>query len=220
MLNLLFPKICNGCSQILQHTENVICTQCRHELPLACFHQNDDPTMKHIFYGKTPVQEATALIRFQKKGMTQQILHNLKYRGQQDIGKLFGAWLGAELAETRHYKNIDMVIPVPIHKQKLRKRGYNQVSSFGKEIASALGVPFREDLLLKVNKTDSQVFRKRIMRFRAEQVFEIVSSEEIENKHILIVDDIVTTGATLEQCAQSMLNKTDVRLSFATMAIA
>ena len=113
-----------------------------------------------------------------------------------------------------------MVIPVPLHKQKLKKRGYNQVSGFGREIAAALNVPFREDLLLKVSKTHSQVFKKRFTRFAVDEIFTVHTPNVLANKHILLVDDIVTTGATLENCAQQLLKSDNVTLSVATIAIA
>lgn len=220
MLNLLFPKVCNGCSGLLESHEHVLCTRCRHDLPLACFHKTGNDRMKLIFYGRIPIQQATALLNFQKKGITQQLMHNLKYRGQKDIGTFLGAWLGSELAEHPEFKGIDMVIPVPLHRSKMRKRGYNQVSSFGKEIADALNVPFREDILLKISKTNSQVFKGRLTRLLSEKIFHLQMEKEVENKHVLLVDDIVTTGATLEQCGRQLLKASNSRLSLATMAVA
>jgi ComF family protein len=220
MLNLLFPKVCNGCSEILAASETVLCASCRHALPLACFHKTGNEHMKHIFYGRIPVQNATALFKFQKKGITQQLLHNLKYRGQQDISYFLGAWMGAELAAHPDYRAVDLVIPVPLHRNKLRERGYNQVAGFGKEIALALNVPYRDDLLLKISKTRSQVFKARFTRFQGEKIFQLHDEIELKDKHILLVDDIVTTGATLENCGQQLLNSANTRLSLATMAVA
>jgi len=220
MLNLLFPKVCGGCRSPLLKTETIICTQCRHSLPIACHHRTSNNAMKNVFYGRFPLEQATALLQFQKRGITQQLLHNLKYRGQYKISNFFGKWLGTELSENENYRSIDMVIPVPLHKQKMKKRGYNQVSGFGQEIAMALKVPFREDVLIKVSKTHSQVFKKRLTRFVAEEIFTITKPEVISNKHILLVDDIVTTGATLENCAQQLLKSPQVKLSVATIAIA
>lgn len=187
---------------------------------MASYHRTSNDAMKDIFYGRFEVQNATALLKFQKKGITQELLHNLKYRGQEKISYFFGKWLGAELSSKESYAGVDMVIPVPLHKQKLKKRGYNQVSGFGSEIAAALNVPFREDLLLKVSKTHSQVFKKRFTRFAVEEIFTVHSPEVLANKHILLVDDIVTTGATLENCAQQLLKSDNVILSVATIAIA
>ncbi|MCB0457360.1 MAG: ComF family protein [Flavobacteriaceae bacterium] len=220
MLNLLFPKICNGCKSKLLKGEHILCANCRHELPLACFHRTNDTSMKNIFYGRVPVENATALVLFQKKGITQEMLHNLKYRNQKEISNFFGKWLGGELAQHPNYQTIDMVIPVPLHKKRLKKRGYNQVSGFGKEISNCLEIPFIEDLLVKVSQTDSQVFKKRLLRFESEEVFKVIHPEILANKHVLLVDDIVTTGATIEKCAQQILKDTNAKLSVATMAIA
>ena len=131
-----------------------------------------------------------------------------------------GSWLGTELSEIETYQNVDMVIPVPLHKQKLKKRGYNQVAGFGKEIAKALDVPYRDDVLVKISKTGSQVFKQRFTRFNSEEIFSIQNSEVIKGKHILLVDDIITTGATLENCALQLLKNTPVKISLATIAIA
>ncbi|MCT8339626.1 ComF family protein [Flavobacteriaceae bacterium TK19130] len=220
MLNILFPKICIGCSELLVGREETLCASCRNALPLSCHHRRDDEAFKRIFYGRIPLQNATALLQFQKKGLTQLLLHKLKYKNQEKLSAFFGAWLGAELSEIPSYQNIDMVIPVPLHKKRLRKRGYNQVAGFGKEIAKALHTSYRDDILVKKRKNNSQVFKKRSMRFQATPVFSVVTTSELENKHILLVDDIVTTGATLENCAQQLLASPTTQLSVATMAIA
>ena len=174
--------------------------------------------LKNKFYGRFLVQNATALINFQKRGITQELLHNLKYRGKKEISSFFGKWLGAELAEIPTYREIDLVIPVPLHKQKLKKRGYNQVEGFGKEIAAALNIPYKDDILIKVSKTGSQVFKTRMLRFEAEEVFTVQNLDQINNKHVLLVDDIITTGATLEKCALQLLKAENVKISIATIA--
>ncbi len=218
MLNLLFPKICCGCKSPLLKGQEVLCAECIHSLPLASFHKSGNEMLKKKFYGRFLVQNATALLTFQKRGITQELMHSLKYRGQKQISTFFGKWLGAELAEIESYKEIDLIIPVPLHKQKLKKRGYNQVEGFGKEIAKALKIPYRDDILLKISKTGSQVFKTRILRFEAEEVFIAQNLEAINNKHILLVDDIITTGATLEKCAIQLLKAENVSISIATIA--
>lgn len=220
MLNLLFPRICYGCNNILLKSENTVCVECIHALPIASFHNNSNETLKNWFYGRFLVQNATAIFYFQKRGLTQQLLHNLKYKGKKEISNFFGKWLGAELAENIQYQKIEMVIPVPLHKQKLRKRGYNQVEGFGKEIALALNIPYRDDILIKISKSGSQVFKTRILRFEAEEEFSIQNIKDIKNKHILLVDDIITTGATLEKCALQLLKGENVSISIATIAVA
>ncbi len=224
MLNLLFPKVCGGCADILRSNENVLCIECRHGLPLACFHRNDADTMRKMFFGKVKIEDATALLKFQKRGVTQELMHNLKYRGQQEIGTTFGAWLGQELLESKSFKTIDLVIPVPLHPLRQRKRGYNQVTKFGSEIAKALKVPFYEDGLTKLTKTKSQVFKKRLNRFSSgngtTDMYKITNKLRLESKHILLVDDIITTGATLENCATTLHLANNVKISLATIAIA
>lgn len=220
MLNLLFPKVCVGCKQPLLKDEEVICVECIHSLPIAALHKTENNLLRDKFYGRFLVENATALIYFQKRGLTQELLHNLKYRKKEEVSYFFGKWLGAELAELPSYTKVEMVIPVPLHKQKLKKRGYNQVEGFGKEIAKALNIPYCDDVLVKISKSSSQVFKTRILRFEAEEEFSIQNLDTITNKHILLVDDIVTTGATLEKCALQLLKGQNVRISIATIAIA
>lgn len=218
MLNLLFPRVCAGCEDILSDGEKIICVNCIHRIPLANFHNLENDVLKNKFYGRFPVINATSLIQFQKRGLTQDLLHSLKYRGRKELSSFFGKWLGAELAENHKYREIDMVIPVPLHKQRLKKRGYNQVEGFGKELAKALEVPYRDDILVKISKTGSQVFKTRILRFETEAVFFNQKTDEIKGLHILLVDDIITTGATLENCALQLLKSENVKISIATIA--
>ena len=219
LLDLLFPKICNGCGGVLSAQEQVICTTCRHQVPLARFHKTGANTLKNIFYGRVAIREATALLKFQKRGITQSLLHNLKYKKQEEISAFLGHWIGAELSEIAAYKSIEAVIGVPLHKEKQKVRGYNQGTGFGKAIAQALGVVYLEDVLVKVSKTDSQVFKTRGNRIQDNQEFTLINKAEIANKHILLVDDIVTTGATLENCAMLLQQAENVKISIATMAI-
>jgi ComF family protein len=220
LLNLFFPKVCLSCTGHLSDNELHVCTDCRHQLPVTNFHFKEDDRVKKVFFGRVKVENATALLHFSKKGMVQQLMHNLKYRGHEDVGLFLGEWLGAELAQIEAYKTVDMVIPVPLHKAKQRKRGYNQVSKFGKAIATALATAYREDLLLKVSNTQTQVFKNRLTRWSdANAVFDIINPEELNNKHILLVDDIITTGATIEKCAEVLNKAKNIKLSVGTMAI-
>ena len=160
-------------------------------------------------------------MRFEKKGITQQLIHNLKYKGHEDVGLFLGKWLGAELKTVNEYKSINMVIPVPLHKKKLKKRGYNQVAKFAQEIAKQLEVEYVDDVLIKITNVSSQVTKNRFNRWvNNEELFTIQNKEKINNKHVLLVDDIITTGATMEACI-AVLNKVDnVKISVASMAIA
>lgn len=219
-LDLLYPQVCSSCEGLLLRHEKVLCTGCIHELPIADFHLQQDNPVEKIFYGRIPVENAVSLLLFEKRGMVQKLIHNLKYRGHEEIGEFLGAWLGSELSELESFKEITAVLPVPLHKSKLKKRGYNQVTKFGMQIAEALKVPFYDDLLLKVTTSKTQTLKKRIARWgKMEETFLLHNSGRIENGHVLLVDDLVTTGATLEACAHKLLETKGLKLSFATMAV-
>lgn len=220
LLNLFFPKVCESCNGILGDNEQVVCTSCRHHLPVTNFHFENSETVKKTVYGRVKLENATALFHFSKKGMVQQLLHNLKYRGHEQIGSFLGQWLGQELSTIDAYSAIDVVIPVPLHRSKLRKRGYNQVAKFGKEIAKALNAAYNESVLIKTKSTKTQVFKKRLLRWNDKALFDISENQSLKGKHILLVDDIITTGATVEACASVLLKIDNITLSIATMAIA
>jgi len=221
LINLFFPKVCSACKLLLNDNEKYICTTCRHNLPVTNYHKTNDDFVKKVFYGRAKLEQATALLRFEKKGIVQQLLHDLKYREQQQIGTFLGKWLGIELKETNNYNAIDMVIPVPLHKTKLRSRGYNQVEKFGKEIALALNTEYQDKILQKITNTSSQVNKKRFARWQNNtELFAVTNTQKLNNKHILLVDDIITTGATLEACIAELNKANNIKISIATMAIA
>ena len=173
-----------------------------------------------MLYGRVKLEEATALLHFSKKGIVQQLMHNLKYRNQEVIGRFLGEWLGEALKNSEAYTSIDVVVPVPLHKSKQRQRGYNQVDKFGRALAQALDADFNSDTLIKVSATKTQVFKDRLKRSsNIEENFTVSNLQVLKNKHILLVDDIITTGATIESCANSLFKIEGLRLSVATMAI-
>ncbi|WP_233702678.1 ComF family protein [Hyunsoonleella flava] len=221
VINLLFPKVCYACSNYLSDNEATICINCRHDLPVTEFHFNDDDTVKKVLRGRAKIEHATALFRFEKKGPVQQLIHGLKYRGYEPIGELLGDWLGGELSEVEAYQTIDMVIPVPMHPKKLKKRGYNQVAKFGQQIAKALHAEYVDDVLVKISNTKSQTTKGRLARWNnSNEIFAVKNIIKIENKHVLLVDDIITTGATLEACSSALSQAKVIKISIATMAIA
>ena len=220
VVNLFFPKVCYTCNNELLDFENYVCTKCRHDLPITNFHFDNNNAVEKVFYGRVKVENATSLLRFEKKGIVQQLLHNLKYKGYEDIGVFLGEWLGNELKTIETFNDIDVVIPVPLHKNKLKKRGYNQVDKFAQEIAKALAVGYNDKALIKITSTKSQVTKKRLARWQiTTELFAIEHPDQIENKHILLVDDIITTGATLEACINVLKTAKNVKISIATMAI-
>ena len=221
LINIFFPKVCYGCDNMMTDNEKYVCTKCRHELPVTNFHFDNKEAVKKVLYGRVQLENATSLLRFEKKGIVQELLHKLKYKGYQEIGKFFGDWLGSELRLSNNYRDVDMVIAVPLDRRKLRKRGYNQVHYFSKAIAESLGVPVLDNVLLKTGTTQTQVFKKRSLRWNTnKEVFKVTDYKFISGKHILLCDDIITTGATIEACANQLIKAPDVKISIATMAIA
>ena len=221
LISLFYPRVCQICESSLVKSEAVICLNCIHQLPVTNFLQHNDNPVKKVFYGRVDVENATSLLHFKKKSAVQKLIHQLKYKGQQEIGTYLGKWMGEELTKSQLFKDIDLVIPVPLHKIKQRKRGYNQVEKFGREIASALEVPYLDDVLLKRSTSSTQTIKARLSRWGdIEETFVLSSPETISGKHILLIDDLITTGATLEACSNVLKQSKNVKISIASMAIA
>tara|TARA_R110002096_G_scaffold164503_3_gene332589 strand:+ start:47293 stop:47970 length:678 start_codon:yes stop_codon:yes gene_type:complete len=221
LVNLFFPKVCYACHNAIGDNEDTICVACRNDLPVTNFHFNDDESVIKVLYGRAKIEHGTALFRFEKKGLVQQLIHGLKYKGYENIGFVLGNWLGGELNEVDAYHTIDIVIPVPLHEKKLKTRGYNQVAKFGQQIAKALDADYKDDVLVKITNTKSQTTKGRFTRWtNSDELFALKNMEAIDNKHILLVDDIITTGATLEACINVLNQVKNIKISIATMAIA
>ncbi|RMB58027.1 ComF family protein [Dokdonia sinensis] len=218
---LLFPDYCTACEIPLRSGEKFLCTSCRHQVPETNLHLYNDATIKKVFYGRLNLQLATSLFYFEKKGPIQKLMHGLKYKGKEHIGQVLGEWLGTSLATLPEYKKIDVVIPVPLHPKKMKKRGYNQVSAFAKALSTHLNAQYNDTVLVKSKNTQTQVFKGRFTRSdEVLNAFSITETQRLAGKHILLVDDIITTGATIEACGIELLKIPKITLSIATMAIA
>ncbi|WP_375239675.1 ComF family protein [Aurantibacter sp.] len=222
LFNLFFPEVCLACIQPLLDNELTICTNCRHHLPVTNFHYNKTINLVHkALYGRAEIVNATSLFYFEKKSIVQQLIHQLKYKNQPEISNFLGNWLGSELSNCKAYEAIDVVIPVPLHYKKLKKRGYNQVEGFGKSIANHLKCNYLENVLVKTINTSSQVKKTRLERWQLkEELFTTQNLDLIKGKHILLVDDIITTGSTLENCITELNKAQNIKISIAVMAIA
>lgn len=217
---LFFPIHCAACDSPLYKNEKLLCTSCRHELPLGNFHNVNAKKIEKVFYGRVKIENATSLFVFHKDGLVQNLLHNLKYRGQEEIGVELGKWLGQELQQSTKYQDVDVVIPVPLHKRRMRERGYNQVEKFGIEIAKTLNAEYINCVLKKISYNKKQSKHERRNRWRnTVETFGTQKESLLINKHILLVDDIVTTGATIESCINVLKSIPGIKISIATMAI-
>ena len=220
LLNLFFPKSCAGCHSFLLSDEIVICTSCRHEIPLTNHHKTINNETFQKFYGKLPVEFASSLFYFHKKGIVQEMIHKLKYKGHEEIGETIGNWYAEDLKLLEHFATIDLIIPVPLHKKKFRERGYNQVTKFGEALSKGLEIPYNDAILVRNVYSKTQT-RKNLLGRTAviENIFDVTFSETHHNKHFLLIDDVITTGSTLEACGRALLKIPGAKISIVSMAM-
>jgi len=219
IFNIFFPEVCLCCKEHLVNNETTICLTCRHDLPLTNFSFEEENLVEKSFYGRIPIENATALFYFTKKGNVQLLIHELKYNKQQQVGNFIGNWLGDEIVESNRFKGLDYIIPVPLHRKKLKSRGYNQVTTFGESLAKKLNVSYNSTFLVKISSTKTQTKKLRLDRWKnVQELFFVQNNSNLENKHILLIDDIITTGATLEACCKAFNNIKGLKISIACMA--
>ena len=219
-VSLLYPDICLACGHSMVKGEEVICIRCMMHLPKTNFHLDPiNPIIKH-FWGKVPVHAATAYYYFHKGEKVQHLIHALKYQGKPEVGHKIGRMLGAELKASELYKDVETIIPVPLHTDKLRKRGYNQSEQLAIGMAEAYKTS-SVNLLHRTKHTETQTRKHRFERYEnVNKVFEVNDPPALYNKHILLVDDVITTGSTLVACAEELLKVSGTKVSIAAMAYA
>ena len=221
IINLFFPKVCSGCSSFLLSNENVICTVCRHEIPLTNHHLNPENDAFKKFYGRIPVMHTSALFYFHKKGIVQELIHNLKYKGHEEIGAILGEWFAEDLKTIDLLQSVDEIIPVPLHRRKLKERGYNQVTAFGKALSSGLNIDYNGSILVRNVYSKTQSKKNLLGRTEGiESTFDVSFTEKDHNKHFLLIDDVITTGSTLEACSRALLKIPGAKISIVCMAMA
>ncbi|HNV95667.1 MAG TPA: ComF family protein [Bacteroidales bacterium] len=218
-LELIYPKNCGACNVPLLKGESVICTQCMAELPFTHYHKMNDNPVAQVFWGRIPIENATSLLYFHKKGRTQHLLHQLKYKGRQDIGIFLGQLLGNQLLNNEAYQNIDAIVPIPLHPKRQKQRGYNQAECIAIGLSRSLNIPIENQLIFRNTETKTQTKKSRTERWEnVAQVFSLNTKNQQNGKHYLLVDDVITTGATIEACAQTLLTIPGTKISVASLA--
>jgi ComF family protein len=220
-ISLLFPELCPACGETLMANEHLICTDCHYNLPLTNFHLQADNIVAQQFWGKIHLESAYALYYFTKGGKVQNLMHHFKYSGMRHIGNLLGSIAGEQLTQNPKFAGIDCIIPVPLHKSRLKQRGYNQSTCFAEGLAAKMNSVVEDNNLVRIRATETQTHKSRFSRFEnMQEVFAVRHPERLVNKHVLLVDDIVTTGSTLEACGIQLLKIPGLKLSIATIAYA
>ena len=221
LVSLFFPNNCAGCSTSLLKNEKTVCLKCQFALPYTRFHNDRNNRVNKLFWGKSDVHSATSLVFFEKDTRIQNLMHELKYNGRTAVGDQLGTWLGQELMETEEFKSVNTIIPVPLHPKKQRIRGYNQSDFIADGIGNAMNVEVDKRSLVRTRFSETQTRKSRFNRWEnVSTIFKVKHPKELENKHILLVDDVVTTGSTLDACAKVLLELPNVKVSVATIACA
>lgn len=217
--SIFYPELCANCDNQLAQNENTVCTFCRHDLPLTNFTNYSENKITKTFYGRVLVEKANSLLFYRKEGITKKLIHELKYKGNEEIGTFFGNWLGEILKQNNQFSDINLIVPVPLHPKKMKQRGYNQVSKFGERLSEHLEKPYLENVLLRTSTSKTQTFKARFERFNNNDTkFQLNNTSKFKGKHILLIDDVITTGATLEACAKELQKMEGVKISILTMA--
>jgi ComF family protein len=219
-IQLLFPHICSGCGSDILSKQSMLCMRCIDSMPETNFELHTGNPVEKKFWGRIHLEQATAQYYFTRESLIQQLMHQFKYKGNRELGAQLGEMMGKSLKSSNRF-TIDALVPLPLFPAKEKRRGYNQATVLCEGMAESLQAPVLKDVIIRSQHTDTQTKKDRIERWQnMEGKFVLVKPEAIMNKNVLLVDDVVTTGATLEACGAELLKAENVKLSIATLCYA
>lgn len=217
LLHLAYPHVCEGCGSNLPSTDDLLCLRCLAALPETRFHLHDNNPIEKIFWGRLQLRYATAQYYFTKESLMQHLMHQLKYRNNRALGHFLGRLMGNALLESKRFYDVDVLIPLPLFPAKEFKRGYNQATILCEGITEVFQKPILKNAIIRTMHTESQTKKGRVERWQnMEGRFQVIDQNAIAGKHVLLVDDVITTGATLEACGSELLESA-AELSIATL---
>lgn len=219
---LIYPRLCEACGQRVENESDLICFDCRLTLPRTDFHLHEDNPVMKVFWGRIPLVMASSFLYFSKESRTQNLLHSLKYKGFKEIGEISGTWFGNDLIQNKEWADsIDFIVPVPLHPKKFKKRGYNQSEYIARGLSAGLHKEISLNNLVREKFTETQTRKSRIKRWEnVSGIFSLRNPQQYKNKHILLVDDVITTGSTIEACYIALRNCEGLKLSISSLAYA
>lgn len=218
LLDLFFPHMCVICETNLMESEKFVCLNCLSLLPKTNYYKQANNPIEQLLTGRIPFVRVASYMFFVKGGSLQHVIHELKYRNNPEIGIWLGRICAKDLYGTLFLKNIDYIVPVPLHPKRLRKRGYNQSFMIAKGLSAGTGIPVREDIVFRIKNNESQTSKSKTERYNnVSGIFGISDLSVFEGKHILLVDDLITTGATIEECAKTILLSSNTKISIFTI---
>ena len=221
LLNFFYPRSCISCGNVLFPHEQFLCLHCLYNLPETRYHEFTCSPLSLLFLGRVSIENTAAFLFYRKGSHVQKILHHLKYKSVKEIGSFLGNIYGTQLIQQEKWKTVDLIIPIPLHKKKEKKRGYNQSEWIAKGLSAGMQIPYNTNLLIRSEFTETQTKKSRFHRWQnVKEVFQLTDLNALKNKHVLVCDDVLTTGATLEAAIQKLSVVPDIKISVVTLAAA
>lgn len=216
--HLFFPNCCPVCDSKLLPSEEGVCLQCLHKLPKTNNFKEPDNLAEIRLAGRFPFDRIATFCIYSKQGVLQPLIRELKYNNKKEIGILLGKLFGKDLTNSEFIQPVDFVVPVPLHTKKLKERGYNQAEMIADGLSQSTSIPVSAENLVRVIHNPTQTKRTKTQRWEnVKNIFDIRHPQLFANKHVLLVDDIITTGSTLEACAYALLKSPGIKISIATL---